>query len=150
MQQKWRRRESNPRKVPSNASASADDRDAAADCSPCFIAGEHLLGRHLVSRCEHEGVGEPETSRSATKTRRPAGDLHRYRLCSNGKVREKPFDLCNCIGAAAIWRHEDLCMHRRGNHQVVVLMVGKDFDGRVVERIVRIEKRDDERRVEND
>ncbi len=41
-------------------------------------------------------------------------------------------------------------MHRRGNHQVVVLMVGKDFDGRVVERIVRIEKRDDERRVEND
>ena len=142
--------ESNPRKIPSDPSASADDRDSAADSCPCFVAGEHALGLHLVPGCEHEGVREPQTSGSAAKTRRPAGDLGSYRLCSNGKVREKPFDLRDCIGAAAIGRHEDLGVHRRRNHQVVVLILGEGSDGRVVERIFRIEKRDDDRRIEND
>jgi hypothetical protein len=80
----------------------------------------------------------------------PPARSRRHRLDPDGEVREERLDFCNCFGSSAVRRDEDLGVHGQGNHQLFALMLGEGFHSRVVQRIVRIEKRDHNRRVEND
>ena len=130
-------------------SGGLEECDAAAERGPRLVAREHPVGRHLVRCCEHERVGESQASGFAAKTCRGSGDRGGDRLDSDGEVREERLEFGNCFGPFAVGPDQDLGVYRRGNHQVVVLMLGEGCDGCLVERIVGIEERDHDGSVED-
>jgi hypothetical protein len=127
-----------------------DQRDAIADPSPGLVAGQYDVGFELIGRREHDRVRKPQASGLAAELRCRPRDRRGQRFDADREVREERLDRADCLGPSAIRRDEDLGVRRGGNQQLVVLVLGEGLNRRTVKRIVGIEKRDDDRRVEND
>jgi len=141
---------SNPRRITSGPLSALDQRDPIADPSPRFIARQHDVRFELIRGGKHERVRKPQASGLAPQLRCHPRDRRRQRLETDGEVREERFDLGHRLGPAAIRGDEDLCIRRCRNRKLVVLVLGESFHRRIVKRVVRIEKRDGGRSVEDD
>ncbi len=69
---------------------------------------------------------------------------------ANTEVGEEGFDFGDSLAPDPERPDEDLRIRRGGHQQLVVLVLGESCHRRIVKRIVRIEKGDDDRRVEDD
>ena len=87
---------------------------------------------------------------AAAEPRRRPGDRRGHRLNADGEVREERLDFGDCLDPSTVGRNEDLGIHRQRNQQLVVLVLGEGLDRSAVQRIVGIEKRDNDRSVEDD
>lgn len=146
----WRRRESNPRRIPLGPSAALDERHAAADRNPGFVAGQQAVCVEIVDGCEDESIRKPQASGLAAELRCRPRDLRGHRRDSDGEVGKERFDFGHCLGPSAIRRDEDLRIYRQRDEQLVVLVLRESLHSGVVKRIVGVQKRNDDRCVEND
>ena len=131
-------------------SAASDESHAATDLGPRVVAGEHPVCPDLIRCGKDERVRKANALRSAAKTRRRSGNRRRNRFDPSGEVFEERFDLSHGLCSLAVRPNQDLGVNGSRNDKLVVLVLGQRTHGRLVQRIVRVEERDDDRCVEDD